>query len=487
MNLGMIRYGLNDTITAISTAIGESGIGIVRISGKDALPIADKIFHSKDGKKPSVCKSYTVHYGWVVNSFSSSRVLEFSSLNSRTHGLTDSGTEIIDEVILTVMRAPRSYTKEDIVEINCHGGIIPLRAILNLILENGARLAQPGEFTKRAFLNGRIDLAQAEAVLDIIRAKTDSALKIGIQQLKGTLSKHINKIREVLLGTLSSLEANIDFPEEEVSSTNLKKVRQDLENINQQLKSMLEASAYGRILREGVSTVICGRTNVGKSSLLNALLKQERSIVTPIAGTTRDTIEEIINIKGIPIKIIDTAGIIEPRDLVEHKAVLRSKKYINSADLVILVFDGTKRLNADDQILIKKLKKKTVLAVINKIDLRQKIEKERLTRIFNNLISISAKKNKNINLLEDALVNLICKGKVISAEAACVANMRHIEKLKYLQKFVAQAINSLDNNLSLEFIAQDIKDALGYLDEIVGRRFSDDLLDRIFSEFCIGK
>jgi tRNA modification GTPase len=476
----MIRYGLNDTIVAISTAIGESGIGIVRISGKEALPIADKIFNSKDGTKPSGSKTYTVHYGWVVKPPRNVNVSVVSSLYNRQ-------LEVIDEVILTVMRQPRSYTKEDIVEINCHGGIIPLRAILDLVLENGARLAQPGEFTKRAFLNGRIDLAQAEAVLDIIRAKTDSALKIGIQQLKGTLSKHINKIREVLLGTLSSLEANIDFPEDQVDSINLKKVRQDLENINQQLKSILEASDYGRILREGISTVICGRTNVGKSSLLNAILKQERSIVTSIAGTTRDTIEEIINIKGIPIKIIDTAGIIEPRDLVERKAVLRSKKHIQAADLVILVFDGSKRLNSDDHMLIRKLNQKTVLAVINKIDLKQRIEKERLARIFPNLVSISAKKNKNIALLEDALVNLICKGKVVSAEAAFVANLRHIEKLKYLEKFIAQAINSLDNNLSLEFIAQDIKEALGCLDEIVGKRFSEDLLDRIFGEFCIGK
>ncbi len=471
----MIRYDLDDTIAAISTAIGESGIGIVRISGKDALPIADKIFYGKDGKRPSCCQTYTVHYGWIIKP------------PQNSNDKVDAKSEVIDEVILTVMRAPRSYTKEDITEINCHGGIIPLRQILDLVLANGARLAQPGEFTKRAFLNGRIDLPQAEAVLDIIRSKTESALKIGIQQLKGTLSKRINSIREVLLDILSNLEANIDFPEDQISSTNFKTIRQSLENINQQLKSILEASNYGRILREGVNTVICGRTNVGKSSLLNAILKHERSIVTPIAGTTRDAIEEFINIKGIPIKIIDTAGIIEPRDLVERKAVLRAKKYINSADLVILVFDGSKRLSAHDKILIKKLNKKTVLAVINKIDLKQKVQKESLARIFNNLIGVSAKKNKNIDLLEETIADLICKGKVIVTEAGFVANMRHIEKLKYLQKFVAHAINSLDNDLSAEFIAQDLKDALIYLDEIVGKKFSEDLLDKIFSEFCIGK
>jgi tRNA modification GTPase len=466
----MIRYDLDDTIAAISTAIGESGIGIVRISGNDALSIADRIFQGKDGKKPSGSKSYTVHYGWIVN----------------PHQDKDQ-PEVIDEVILTLMRSPRSYTKEDIVEINCHGGIVPLRRILDLVLANGARLAQPGEFTKRAFLNGRIDLTQAEAVLDIIRSKTDSALKIGVQQLKGVLSKRISSIREVLLGTLADLEASIDFPEDQLNPGDFKTIRRDLENINQQLESMLEASDYGRILREGINTVICGRTNVGKSSLLNALLRQERSIVTPVAGTTRDTIEEIINIKGIPVKIVDTAGIIKPRDLVERKAVLRSRKYIDMADLVILVFDGSRRMSVQDRVLIKKLNKKRVLAVINKTDLKQKIEKERLTRTFNNLVGVSAKKNKNIDLLEEAIADLVCKGKVISSEAGFVAKARHIEKLKHVQKFVVQALDSLDNNLSAEFIAQDLKDALGYLDELVGRKFSEDLLDKIFGEFCIGK
>jgi tRNA modification GTPase len=476
----MIRYALNDTIAAISTAIGEAGIGIVRISGKDALSLADKIFYSKDVKKPSCCKTYTLHYGWIVDRIAS-KDKRPSVIGHR------SSREIIDEVILTVMRAPKSYTKEDVVEINCHGGITPLRKILDLVLAEGARLAEPGEFTQRAFLNGRIDLPQAEAVLDIIRAKTESALRIGVEQLKGTLSRRINSIREALLTILSSLEANIDFPEEDTGLPDSKTIRRSLENINQQLKSMLEASNYGRILREGLNTVICGRANVGKSSLLNAILKHERSIVTPIAGTTRDTIEEVINIKGIPLKIIDTAGIVEPRGLIEQKAVLRSKKYIDSADLIILVFDGSKRLDIQDRILIKKLNKKRVLAVINKIDLRQKIEKERLSDIFHNLVSICAKKNKNIDLLEEAIASLITKGKIAGPEAGFVTNIRHIEKLKGLQKFVAQAINSLDNNVSIEFVAQDLKDALTYLDEILGRRFAEDLLDKIFGQFCIGK
>jgi len=464
VNLKMINYNLTDTIAAISTGVGESGIGIVRISGKGALAIADKIFLSKDKKKPSSFKAYTVHYGWITK-----------------------GRKTIDEVILTVMRAPRSFTKEDIVEINCHGGIVAIRDVLEFVLENGARLAQPGEFTKRAFLNGRIDLTQAEAVLDIIRAKTDSALKIGIQQLKGALSDEIKKIRKDLLDTLSCLEANIDFLDEDLSISDLEHCGQNLEAINKRFTELLDTSGCGRIMREGINVVICGKPNVGKSSLLNALLKQERAIVTPIAGTTRDTIEEIIDIKGIPVKIIDTAGLLEPRDLIEKKAILRSKKYIDAADLILILFDGSKRLTEEDEVLINKFKKKTAVAIINKIDLKQKINKDNLLKKFVHLIEMSAKKPKNINLLEKKIADLVYKGKVAGCESVVVSNLRHIEALKPAQKLIAEATKSLDNKLSPEFIAQDIKDALIYIDELLGKKFSEDLLDKIFSEFCIGK
>jgi len=460
----MIKYNINDTITAIATPVGESGIGIVRISGKDALKVVDKIFIAKDKNKPSTFKAYTTHYGWIVDN-----------------------AEIIDEVILTVMRAPKSYTKEDIAEINCHGGIVALRRVLDLVLKNGARLAEPGEFTKRAFLNGRIDLAQAEAVLDIIRAKTDSALKIGVEQLKGALSIRINKTRNTLLDMLSLIESGIDFPEEELDAINLEDITKKLGHINNELKSMLDNSKTARIFREGIHVVIAGSPNVGKSSLLNALLKQERSIVTSVAGTTRDTIEEIIDIRGIPIRIVDTAGIIEPRDLIERKAVERSRRYIKLADLVILLFDGSRRLAREDEVLVRKLKEKSVIAIINKIDLKQKIEKEKILRRFKHVIDISAKRFKNINLLEDTLVNLVYNGKVKSSEPILVSNLRHIEALRKAGKLIAGAINSLDNKLSLEFIAQDIREALGYFDDILGKRFSEDLLDRIFTDFCIGK
>ena len=460
----MIKYDLTDTIAAISTPVGEGGIGIVRISGKEALRLADKIFVSPSGKKPSALKTYTTHYGTIRDN-----------------------AKVVDEVILTIMRSPKSYTREDIVEINCHGGIVALRDVLNLVLESGARLAEPGEFTRRAFLNGRIDLTQAEAVIDIIRAKTDRALKIGLDQLKGRLSNQINKDRGFLLDALSALEAGIDFPEEEGTPADLKTVAGKMEKVTKDLQELIDHSKLGRVLREGIHAVICGKPNVGKSSLLNALLKEERSIVTPVPGTTRDAIEEIIDIKGIPVKIVDTAGILEPRDLVEKKAVQRSKKHIAKASLAIILFDGSKGLSREDRFLAGKLRKKKAIAVINKMDLKQKIERLEILKMFKQVIDISAKKLKNINLLENAIADLVYSGNIAGAEPILVANLRYIKILQKAKIVIAEALESLDNRLPAEFIAQDIKEALGYLDEILGKKFSEDLLDKVFAEFCIGK
>jgi tRNA modification GTPase len=471
------RHYYNDTIAAIATAVGQAGIGIVRISGPDALLIADKIFISKERRRPMSFRTYTTHYGWITGN---------SKPKSQKPGLK-SPQEYIDEVILTVMRAPRSYTKEDVVEINCHGGIVALRKTLDLVLENGARLAQPGEFTKRAFLNGRIDLAQAEAVLDIIKAKTDAALRVAMAQLEGGLSKQINKIRKLTLGALCVLEANIDFPEEEIGEANLGEVSGKLDEANRKLKALLQDAARGSVLRDGVRTVICGRPNVGKSSLLNALLKQERSIVTSTPGTTRDTIEEIIDIKGIPVRIVDTAGIIEPRDLVEKKAVRRSRKYIEQADLVVLLFDGSSKLNPADAVLMKRVRNKTAIAVINKIDLRQKAERAKIKKSFGRVIEISAKKLKNIVLLENEIANLVYNGRAGIAECALLSNARHISAIREAQKLIEEAQNSLDNSLSIEYVSQGIKDALLCLDGVLGTRPCEDLLEKIFSEFCIGK
>jgi tRNA modification GTPase len=471
----MLKHNFDDTIAAIATAIGRSGIGIVRISGKDALEAADKIFRAKDGKKPSAFGTYTTHYGWIVS----------GDMGQGTGAGAE--REIIDEVLLTVMRAPKSYTKEDVVEINCHGGVATLRRVLDLVLESGCRLAEPGEFTRRAFLNGRIDLAQAEAVLDVIKAKTDSALKLGVAQLKGELSAQVNTIRGMLLEALTFMEANIDFPDEELEAVDLRKVIIQLNLASRKLAGILKAARQGRILRDGVKVVICGKPNVGKSSLLNAILKQERAIVSHIAGTTRDTIEEPLDIEGIPVSLVDTAGIIEPRGLIEKKAILRSKKSVESADLVILLFDASKRLNKQDYILMKQLEKKRVLAVVNKIDLKLKIDRSVLKSRYGVIVDACAKTSGNIELVCNEIARLIFHGEVCAPESIVVSNARHMHKMRQAQKLIAAGLISLDNKLSLEFVSQEIKDALGYLDDILGKRFSEDLLDRIFGEFCIGK
>jgi len=460
----MLIDNLDDTIAAISTALGEGSVGIVRLSGPKALAIADIIFAGKKMAKPSEFKTYTMHYGKIIHA-----------------------GQMLDEVILTVMRAPHSYTREDVVEINCHGGVVALRKVLDSVLENGCRLASPGEFTRRAFLNGRIDLTQAEAVIDIIRAKTDSALDLSLEQLRGGLSKEITKVRQALLNILVILEANIDFPEEDLKKQDMDELSQNLAAVRLRLNRLLDSAKAGRILRDGIHVVICGKPNVGKSSLLNALLKKERSIVTPIAGTTRDSIEEVIDIKGIPVRIVDTAGILKPRDLVEKKAVSRAKIHIRSADLVIILFDASRKLEDGDWKLIKEVKNKNTIAVINKIDLKAKLKKEEISKVFNRMVELSAKKGKNINLLEDALCEFVYQGKLPVPEFMLVSNLRHISALKEAQKLLNNASCALTSKLPLEFLTQDLKDATLNLDKILGKDLSEDLLDRIFSDFCIGK
>lgn len=463
---------LNDTIASIATPIGESGLGIIRISGSQSIPFTDRIFTAKSGRKLSRARGYSVQYGWVVDKAKA--------------GGTDA---IIDEVLVTLMRAPRSFTKEDVVEISCHGGIIVLRSILEKLLSLGCRLAEPGEFTKRAFLNGRIDLTQAEAVLDIIRAKTDAALRLGIHQLQGGLSSQIEPLRKSLLVLLSFLEADIDFPEDRDGPENLAGRLKALDPVKKSLREIIRQGEVGRAYREGIQTVICGRPNVGKSSLLNALLKRERSIVTHIAGTTRDTIEEIIDIKGIPVRIVDTAGIIEPADLIEKKAIERTRHYIKTADLVLMVFDGASRLTSKDKALLKKIvqKKRPLIAVINKIDKKQKIEKSYVQRYCGRCVELSAKKAVSIELLEQAILDFVCQGSISGPESLVVANARHMQALKKAYGAVEQAVSSAHKKLSSEFIAQQLKDALAVLDGLLGKSFSEDLLDRIFSDFCIGK
>lgn len=481
----MVKNTLDDTIAAISTPIGQGGIGIVRLSGQKALAISDKIFLSKDGQKASTFKTYTVHYGWIVHRKQKTEDRRQKNLSSVLRPLFSEA--IIDEVLLTVMRAPGSYTREDIVEINCHSGIVILREILDLVLSQGARLAEPGEFTKRAFLNGRIDLSKAEAVLDIINAKTNLARACGMRQLQGELCNEVSRIADKLLEAIALLEANIDFPEEDIEEADKKKINRTIAEAAKAIENLLDSSRHGKVLREGISAVILGRANVGKSSLLNALLKEERAIVTPIPGTTRDAIEEIFDLRGIPLKIADTAGIIEPRDLIEKEALGRTQSYFEKSDLVLLVFDGACPLTNQDRALIKKTRDKPVIAILNKSDLKASLSESQIKRHFSNVVKISALKKLGLKELEEKIARLIWAGEVGSSSEIIVTHARHIQLLKKAHAALAGARDSLKKNLSGEFISEDLKFCRNYLLEITGETLRDDILDKIFSEFCIGK
>ncbi len=396
---------------------------------------------------------------------------------------------MIDEVILTIMRAPKTYTREDIVEINCHGGIICLKDVLDLVVSLGARLAQPGEFTRRAYLNGRIDLTQAEAVLDVIRAKADASLRVALNQLEGALSKEIRSLRDRLLDILANVEAGIDFPEEDIEIATLPKLRERMSSVAENLEHLLATADRGQMLREGITTVICGRPNVGKSSLMNALLRKGRVIVTPIPGTTRDTIEEMANIGEIPIKIVDTAGIAEAADLIAREGVQRSQLYLARADLVLLVLDGSESLTDEDRKLLSDLKDTPTIAVINKIDLPQRIDLEEVKENLpgKRIINISATQRSGLELLEDAITQMVWKGEVLTTDEPLVTSVRHKDALVRAIRAVDRAGKGMEEGLGLELVAIDIKEALDSLGEIVGEVVTEDLLDRIFSEFCIGK
>ncbi|MFH1778974.1 MAG: tRNA uridine-5-carboxymethylaminomethyl(34) synthesis GTPase MnmE [Candidatus Omnitrophota bacterium] len=456
------RIDLEDTIAAISTPIGEGAIGIVRISGRDAVKIADIIFRTKKDKLPSSFRSFTTHYGYVY----------------------DEG-KIVDEALLTLMRAPKSYTKEDMVEISCHSGIVPLRKTLDSVLKNGARAAEPGEFTKRAFLNGRIDLAQAEAVLDIIRSKTDASLKVAIGQLKGELSVCLNKIKEELLTSLAHIEASIDFPDEDLEIISETNIKNKLEIVRDELSRLLESADAGIILREGIACVICGKPNVGKSSLLNVLLKKDRAIVTHIPGTTRDTIEEFANIDGIPFRLVDTAGIAPTEDIIEREGILRSREYLERSDLVLLVIDGNDYITDEDKMLLADTSDRPRIVVINKIDLPQVVDLNALGSTP--LVRISAKYGDGIDELKKKMADIVWRGKVISSDGAVITNLRHKDALRCALKSVASAIEAIEDDLSPELIAIELKEALDSIGEIIGEIITDDLLDKIFSQFCIGK
>ncbi len=469
----MYQYkGLEDTIVAICTPFGQGGIGIVRLSGQEAVKIADKMFLSKNKKRPSQFKNFMVHYGYVVSK----------------NGINLKG-QIIDEALLTVMRAPRSYTKENIVEISCHGGVMPLRCILNLSIDYGARLAEPGEFTKRAFLNGRIDLTQAEAVLDIVQAKTEAFMRVSTHQLKGELTLELEVIREGLMNIYTKLEAFVNFPEDTIGAEGKNEIVKQIIYLEEKVSQLLRTSEQGRILKEGIKIVLCGSPNVGKSSLLNCLLKQPRAIVSPIPGTTRDTIEESAQIKGIPFQLVDTAGILEPRDLIEQEAIHRSRLYIQQADLILLIVDGGQKISQQEEKLISLIKDQNVLIVINKCDLPIQLREDEIQRILPNhkTIFVSALKKIGIDQLEEGIVENVLKGQGIDSQGILISNVRHIQSLKNCIKAIHRSKEILIQGVSLEFVSEEIKTAINDLDSITGRNIDADLLDRIFSQFCIGK
>lgn len=466
----------NDTICAISTPIGASGIGIVRLSGKNALKIADKIFMPRNGRKPSQMPGYTVHYGHIVRRIPA----QYSIRNTQY--------EIIDEVLLTVMRAPKSYTKEDIVEINAHGGTECLRKILDLAVSHNARVAEPGEFTKRAFLNGRLDLSQAEAVLDIINARTESSLRVAQRQLCGELSKVIKSIKMEILDIRVNIEAGLDFPDEELQPLDAAVLLKKLNKCIFGLGQLLEDFHNGMILRNGITAVICGKANVGKSTLMNRLLKYERAIVTPVAGTTTDTIEEAANIKGIPLKLVDTAGLMQTDNEISKEGISRTKKYIKSADLVLLVFDSSSKFSKQDMEVINAVKDKKLLVIINKTDLPPRLNMDRIKECLagKKIIGVSAKKNKNIDKLCETIVDMVWSGGISVSDGPLLTNVRHKHAIAQALKLLESA-NAHFNTEHKELIAQDLKEAQDNLGLVTGENFTENLLDEIFSQFCIGK
>jgi tRNA modification GTPase len=466
----------DDTIAAISTPLGEGGIGIVRLSGKEALPIVEKLFSSPKGRKLEESGSHTLTHGFISNPQTGSRV---------------------DEVLVAVMRAPMTYTRENVVEINCHGGILPLRKVLELALQHGARLAEPGEFTKRAFLNGRLDLSQAEAVMDLITAKTGEAAKIALEQLSGGLSEKIAGLRDRVTSVCAHVEAYIDFPEEEIAPASMDRILSEIQDIRDGLVELSKSFEEGRFFREGLKVAIVGRPNVGKSSLLNTLLKRDRAIVTETAGTTRDVLEEYLSIKGLPVRIMDTAGIRETHEMAEREGVLRSLSAIENADIVIAMIDGSAPMNAEDKAVLEKVTDKRSIIAINKSDLpaAQPYLETALRAYSEDAVNISAKTGSGLDSLKDKILTLSMAGThktqtgspFDESPGVIVTNVRHKIAIDRAVAALNNGASALRAEMPLEIVAVEMRDALDRLGEIVGSVTTEDILNRIFSEFCIGK
>nr|WP_290491299.1 MULTISPECIES: tRNA uridine-5-carboxymethylaminomethyl(34) synthesis GTPase MnmE [unclassified Aerococcus] len=463
----MITRGF-DTIAAISSAPGEGAIGIVRLSGDDALAIADKVYKLGQ-KKLSTQDSHTIHYGHIVD--------------------PKDGQEI-DEVMVSVMREPKTFTREDIVEINTHGGIVATNRVLELVLREGATLAEPGEFTKRAFINGRIDLTQAEAVMDLIRAKTDRSMDLAVKQLDGKLSNLIENLRQDILNTLAQVEVNIDYPEyDDVEEMTLKLLGEKTTIIKDRIDGLLSTAKQGKILRDGISTAIVGRPNVGKSSLLNALLREEKAIVTDIEGTTRDTVEEYINIRGVPLKLVDTAGIRDTEDVVERIGVERSKKALTEAELVLLLLNQSEALTAGDRELLALTQDHKRIIIMNKIDLPNQLLKESLLEWVeeDEIIATSMMTQEGIDALEEKIADYFFSGQSGEKDATYVSNARHIDLLQKASQSLDEVRNGIDMGMPVDLIQIDFTRAWEILGEIIGENAPDELLTQLFSQFCLGK
>ncbi|WP_404330607.1 tRNA uridine-5-carboxymethylaminomethyl(34) synthesis GTPase MnmE [Mesobacillus maritimus] len=458
-----------DTIAAISTPMGEGAIAIVRLSGEDAFKIADRLFKGVGSKSLMDVSSHTIHYGHIVD--------------PKTN-------EVAEEVMVSVMKGPKTFTKEDVIEINCHGGLVSVNRVLQLVLNEGARLAEPGEFTKRAFLNGRIDLSQAEAVIDLIRAKTDRAMNVALGQMDGRLSRLIRKLRQEILEILAHVEVNIDYPEyDDVEEMTHQMLLEKSRYVHKEIEQLLQTSQQGKILREGLSTVIVGRPNVGKSSLLNSLVQENKAIVTDIPGTTRDVIEEYVNVRGVPLRLLDTAGIRETEDIVERIGVERSRQVLKEADLILLVLNYSEKLSEEDQNLFKAVEGMDVIVIVNKTDLPQQLDMEELNEIAKEyrIVTTSLKEDEGINELEEAISSLFFSGAIEAGDITYVSNSRHIALLNQANRSIEEAISGVESGTPIDIVQIDLTRSWELLGEIIGDSVHESLIDQLFSQFCLGK
>jgi tRNA modification GTPase len=458
-----------DTIAAISTPPGEGAIAIVRLSGDEAIQIADKVFRAPGNKTLSIVPTHTIHYGHLIDP-STGRTAE--------------------EVMVSLMKGPKTFTREDVVEINCHGGVTAVNRVLQIVLNEGARLAEPGEFTKRAFLNGRIDLSQAEAVMDLIRAKTDKAMNVALNQVEGRLSKLIQTLRQEILETLAHIEVNIDYPEyDDVEEMAHDVLLEKSRFVQIEIEKLLKTAEQGKVLREGLSTVIIGRPNVGKSSLLNALVQENKAIVTDIPGTTRDVIEEYVNVRGVPLKLVDTAGIRETEDIVERIGVERSRQVLAKADLILLVLNYSDELTVEDEALFEVINMMDAIVIVNKTDLPPKLNMNRVSELADNktILTTSLLAEQGIDALEEAIAALFFSGAVSAQDMTYVSNSRHIALLKQAYSSITDAINGAESDVPIDIVQIDLTRTWELLGEIIGESVQDGLINQLFSQFCLGK